>query len=687
MTHISFDALDSVLPTAVHQPTTATFAVASVPEPFVAPPLLTTDSAPFAAEILFVKASAAVGKSTLASYLSARHQLPMLNLAVVPVSTGSVRALVSALAGSGPVTAFHQGRLPLVIDALDEGRLLSGEVGFDAFIDSTAEFLLENRQTRNKVKLLIFGRHESIDLATTGLTRGDITMATVEVDFFDESGARKLVEESARLGARPDGAYPKHRGAAKNVLTAYFAAIERALGLEEDTLWLADRGRAFAGYAPVLVALGSLLAGLDNFAPVLEQLRASGTREAWAVLETVIYEILNRERAKLVDKLATQLSAALPPQTYDAEEQLGFLTSYIQRESLKTTGRVMLPAVGLAKYNAMVEQYIPEHPFVRNRELVDEVLGSVVLAHGVANDLFASDVQRLELAARLPFLWRSLERHLGPGALLDGRYVGFVLSSFWTDPITGDRRVVAYSDGDDFADVSLSSTGNAVAFAATLPLHLAGHMRDATIRLKGSLVLDGQALRSSQSAFYIYGNCSVDAAAVEVAADVVTVEGQLRVSSESLLSRPALSLFVKDGGKVGWGGKFASTHPWNRFPSTLKPRRSLDGAGLLERMIAEFASRLPDGTPLTVNADLSLVEDQRLDWVARKYVDEFPKLLGVLIEQGLADAQVMQASGAKKMRVHFDVTWKQLDEALAEPDVASPRLTSALGAARRAVED
>ncbi len=686
MTRISFDALDSVLPTAVHQPTTATFAVAPVPEPFVAPPLLTTGSASFAAEILFVEASAAVGKSTLASYMSARHQLPMLNLAVVPVSTGSVRALISALAGSGPVTAFHQGRLPLIIDALDEGRLLSGEVGFDAFIDSTADFLLENRQTRNKLKLLIFGRHESIDLATIGLTRGDITMATVEVDFFDESGARELVEESARLGARRDGAYPRHRGAARNVLTAYFAAIERALGLEEGTLWLADRGRAFAGYAPVLVALGSLLAGLDNFAPVLQQLRASGTREAWAVLEAVIYEILNRERAKLVDKLATRVSGALPPQTYDAEEQLRFLSSYVQREPLKTTGRVMLPAVGLAKYNTMVEQYIPEHPFVRNRELVDEVLGSVVLAHGVANDLFATDVQRLELAARLPFLWRSLQRHLGPGTLLDGRYVGFALSSFWTDPITGDRRVVVYSDGDDVADVSLSYTGNVVAFAATLPLHLAGQMRDASIRLRGSLVLDGQALRSSQSAFYFYGNCSVDAAAVEVAADVVTVEGELRVSSDSLLSRPTLSLFVKDG-KIGWGGKFASTHPWNRFPSTLKPRRSLEGAGLLERMIAELASRLPDGTPLTVNADLSLVQDQRLDWLARKYGDEFPKVLGVLIERGLADAQEMQASGAKKLRVHFDVTWKQLDEALAEPDFASPRLISALGAARSAVED
>jgi hypothetical protein len=44
------------------------------------------------------------------------------------------------------------------------------------------------------------------------------------------------------------------------------------LGLAKDALWSPDRGRAFAGYAPVLAALGSMIARFDNFVEVRNQL-------------------------------------------------------------------------------------------------------------------------------------------------------------------------------------------------------------------------------------------------------------------------------------------------------------------------------------------------------------------------------------------------------------------------------
>ena len=123
--------------------------IAEKPVPFVAPKLHYNDMlelGPFSAEVVLIEASAAVGKSTLARHLSASKLVPLLDLAVVPVSTGSLKALVSDLSGDGdPIAAFHAGQVPIVIDAIDEGRLLSGETGFEYFLQTAGEFLLHNR--------------------------------------------------------------------------------------------------------------------------------------------------------------------------------------------------------------------------------------------------------------------------------------------------------------------------------------------------------------------------------------------------------------------------------------------------------------------------------------------------------------------------------------------------------------
>ena len=75
-------------------------------------------------------------------------------LSAVPVSTGTLKALLFDLSGpDDPVLAFHEGRLPIIVDALDEGRLKSAETGFENFIMTVAELLLENRSVTNTPKI------------------------------------------------------------------------------------------------------------------------------------------------------------------------------------------------------------------------------------------------------------------------------------------------------------------------------------------------------------------------------------------------------------------------------------------------------------------------------------------------------------------------------------------------------
>ena len=135
MKEIEFNKLTAAITKPHHRPSArARLVIAEAPSPFIAPKLRypnATEAGPFSAEVVFAEASAAVGKSSMARYLSASLAVPLLDLAEVPVSTGSLKSLVSDLSGEGdPVKAFHTGQLPVIIDALDEGRLLSSQTGF-----------------------------------------------------------------------------------------------------------------------------------------------------------------------------------------------------------------------------------------------------------------------------------------------------------------------------------------------------------------------------------------------------------------------------------------------------------------------------------------------------------------------------------------------------------------------------
>jgi hypothetical protein len=474
--------------------------IASNPKPFVAPPLWIDGSEagdPFCVEVAFVQASAAVGKSMIAAYLSASQAVPLLDLAKIPVSTHSLVGLIQSdlLGPPDSIHAFHSGTLPLIVDALDEGRLLSGEQGFEGFLETTVELLLSDRTVTGRPKLIFLGRHESTALAKLGfeISGEAISTTSVEVGFFGEAAAWKLIDACALASAEPDAAYLRHPEPVRNLIGTYFNAIEAALGLETGTLWAEERGQAFAGYAPVLAALGSLLAALDNFPAVANRLQSGGGQEAWGVIETVLQEILDREQEKLCSKLTQQIDVALPTNAYDAHEQLTFLAQFVHRRPLEGANRVRLPAADQAKYFSMVGQSISEHPFIRDGKLGNAVLGSLVLAHAITHDLLRNtDLQTLENDSRQPFVWRSLRRQLlDPRALIDGRYLGCVLNSFWSDPLTQDPRVYMRSTDDEGAAKIIvpGDRQGELVFELTLPMTLYGQMKDCDIDVLGTVTL------------------------------------------------------------------------------------------------------------------------------------------------------------------------------------------------------
>lgn len=393
MSEIALKALINVLGRPVHHPKvgrTGRLFIAEPPRPFVAPKLDIPGEDPSAIqkEIIFIEASAAAGKSTLARQVSATLKAPILDLAKVPVSTGSLHTLLTDLEAadkSDPVAAFHDGKIPVIIDALDEGRLLSHETGIERFLVTTAELLLSNRSVTSRPKLVFLARFESIELARQWieLTAPGITHATAKVGFFDKQGAWQLIQAYAGAAAKPGSQYQQHPEAARDLIATYFDAIENVLGLAAGELWQNEQGRVLVGFAPVLAAVGSILAEIDNFITVANNLKLYGGREAWGVIEAVLYEILSREQAKLRELLSAQCKSALPNEVYDAEEQMALLAQYVESKPLEGTGRVALPPADMGKYNDMVRTYLPHHPFIRQHEFGNAVLGSTIVGRAV----------------------------------------------------------------------------------------------------------------------------------------------------------------------------------------------------------------------------------------------------------------------------------------------------------------
>lgn len=665
------------------------------PDPFVPPELrvMGTDLKALEAEVVYVEAPAAVGKSTMARALSARTGAPFLDLAQVPVSTQSLVGLLqSDFSGPGsPVAAFHKGEIPLIVDALDEGRLLSGEQSFERFLETTGELLMESRMVTSRPKVVFLGRPEAIGLTKVGLQIADaaFTSASVDVDFFGEDGARRLIEAYASAAALPDAAYWSHPVPVRELVDAYFESIESALDLPKDSLWFSDRGRAFAGYAPVLAALGVMIAKFDNFIDVRNQLRdAKGAKRAWAVIESVLELILQREQAKLTDQLKKRISISVPLEAYDAYEQLTLLTQLIHRQSVRGSGRVRLAAADQTTYERMVEQYLYEHPFVRQGEPANPVLGSLILAHALYNDLLRSaDLTLLGNMSRQPFLWRSLSGKLEmQPTLLDGRYVGFVLNSFWNDPVRSGTHVAIRSTANDSALVFVPSERHrTLSIEVAPPVWLYGQVFDCNIDIDGDLEMHGQTFGKAGDAFVVRGLVEIICAHLKVETEIVRLEGRTWLEADRVTSRPKLNFHLKGGGEVGLGGVLRVTYPWKQLSSTIEPPYSTPPVDTLEALIDECWRRLPAGVTITLSTGYSNPGDDRLRWTDRQFPHSFPKLIELMRRHGLALVEKMSAADQQKVRVRFSGSWEELRRTIRGEDVGAV-YTGFIRAAREAIQ-
>ena len=669
MEDVKFQELAAVLATPSHVAIGMKLRVADKPEPFV-PPIFTMDdrAALSASEVILIRASAAVGKTTLARALSAERKIPILDLAKVPVATGSLAGILTDFKGtSSAVEAFHRGLVPLLVDALDEGRLNSGDNGLLSFIETSADLILQDRSSK-KVKLVMLGRPEAIAYAELWLTDKGVACTTLDVGFFDENGAHELVHAYAKADAEPGSLYLVHQKPAEVLVNTYFAKIAAALGLSSGDLWTQPQGRSFAGYAPVLAAIGSLLPRIENYVEAQNRLDEVGTTSAWGVIESVLESIVLREQGKVCDQLAQAGLETSGKGLYTPEEQAALLMQFVQRLPLSGTGHVRLSPSDMAKYADQVQRFLPEHPFLKESKFSNDVIASYVLALAITKGWKIKDVGLVRQLARQPFLWRSLKAAFNEDTILEGEYLGFILSSFWSDPLTVDEAVIVHDlDGGGGSFVEIVLRGESTRFTATTPLHFYGQMRNVSVTTAEPIGMIGIGDGATR-VFSLSGENRIVGSVIDFQATELRLRnGSTWLDADVTPASGQFNIVIQDGVDYGWSKKLSSTYPFSNFVGNLVPEAAQNDDYLVQ-LLSDCAARAPAGTTITLFTDYSVAENDYLRSVYMRHGDKFSTLISCLVEAGHAETTPIQASGPSKIRVKLKTSFVILRDAARSTD-------------------
>jgi hypothetical protein len=295
-----------------HEPYVST---PSVHTTFVAPPLDEVEPAEDR-RVVLISAPAAVGKTTLANYLSRESGALLWDLSRLrlgdAVLIGSLgRAYGYSLLGD-LIARLSAGDLSLVLDGLDEAYVRSGIEGLEALAADVAEVVGRASTSAGGVSLIVLGRSTAIDLFALALEDRSVSAGHLRIGFFENEAATRLIDAQAEEGiSRPGYVATRDR-----LLGSIRASIRSEADPEDET--------SFLGYAPVLNALGRYLAYPAEVADALDAQPAQGGA-FWQQLVRVNYDILERERRKVRNQL--EAPEQVSEEFFSPEHQMRMLLS------------------------------------------------------------------------------------------------------------------------------------------------------------------------------------------------------------------------------------------------------------------------------------------------------------------------------------------------------------------------
>jgi hypothetical protein len=271
--------------------------------------------------VILIEAPAAVGKSMLARELARRTGGSVWNLAESNVADNTFVGTVAQSFGydrlGDVMTRLQRSDMFVILDALDETRLRSGDNNFVRFLEDICKLFKEKR---SRPALVLLGRGMSAELASLYLMahlEQEVAFAHLEIRFFGEEAAKDFIDRRLDFlfeKEKKSLLHRQNRSVFEEVRDTLFRQVSQLLTYQtaaEGISWADAAVRSFLGYAPVLVAISTFLKGEEGEDPQYHKLTnflrkthvGSGRSAVWRLFVQIVDAILEREQEKVRQRL------------------------------------------------------------------------------------------------------------------------------------------------------------------------------------------------------------------------------------------------------------------------------------------------------------------------------------------------------------------------------------------------
>ncbi len=332
------------------------------------------------ATIILISAAGATGKTTLTHQLSYEFGAPIWDLSKHdPVASHS---LTGHLINSLELTDFtsflqslKQGNSTMLIDAFDEAFLKTTNEGFYSFLDDIVNIALDSTGT----PFVLLGRTNVMELITLYLEEKGIKVVLLQIEPFTEDLACEFIDNHVTTEAKD-----KHKQQYIEVRNFIIKTIEGFFKNQSEI----NRKQyiQFLGYAPVLLAISTLLRENGNYQMLLTSLKATNKKNIDLIVD-IIERILRREKDEKIGMLLLpsllkgrddNFIRIAQERSYSLEEQCARLL--YKQLGVDYSYPVMHDDAFDTAYNQQIGDWLSEHPFLLNGKIANTVFESYIIS-------------------------------------------------------------------------------------------------------------------------------------------------------------------------------------------------------------------------------------------------------------------------------------------------------------------
>ncbi|MFJ1649728.1 hypothetical protein [Streptomyces sp. NPDC088258] len=353
---------------------------------------------PLPPSLVLITAPAAVGKSAAASYIGNTLHAPILDLSRLQVGDATLEGALAKSFGIRKYADFseamHESKTTLIVDALDEAEVRSGQANFRAFVRGIADTAAQI--FGGKAAIVILSRAESARTLQELFDERCLQYSHYEIRPFGKEQAESYLEKRVSGVFQSDNKEPlhlRHSQPYKAARDGLFGILASAITERSVNIWSDPDVRDFLGYAPVLDVAAEYLA-VENFATLERSFNHSGANFAhWDMIADVIDQLLLREQEKFVnqyketDSFKRNENEALLPVLYAPEEQCARLLDYVENMRLDLDIPASLPSELRESYDAAVDTQLSNHPFLRKDGWFNVIFRDYVTARAQSSAL------------------------------------------------------------------------------------------------------------------------------------------------------------------------------------------------------------------------------------------------------------------------------------------------------------